>query len=151
MTLEESHLTARLEKKKIIIKKGIIYLSALSTPAASEALDWSLSSLLDAATALQKEADEQRKPEILYKLSYDQYAGSYEPPPVVDGNVLAFSPAAATLMFQDSCLDEVRSMWEKATGAAADAAAAGQDSGGGVAFMEFEDREPLRDEDIVGE
>ena len=128
-------------------KLGIIYLSTFSTAAASEALDWCLSSLLDAATAPKNEAEEQEKAAILYKLSYDQYAGGCEPP-LVDGNILTFPPPPATLLFQDSCLDWVRTAWEKAIGAVS--AATGQDSGV-VSFMEFEDREPLSDDDNGGE
>ena len=110
----------------------MLYLTTLATSQSREILDLALQSFLGAL-------GQDPGPECLYKLYYEQAAGSGQPQ--VGGSTFQFPALSLSLAFDDASLSPVREAWAKATGAPAD------DS----EYMVFADREGQMDDDEMDE
>ncbi len=103
-----------------------------ATPQSPDALDLALTALLQAVTAT---AD------VLYKLYYEQAASSRQSLVIQQGSatVFEFPSPSLSLAFDDASLDAVQEAWKLIT----------RDKALDDAFMQFEDREGMGDDDDV--
>lgn len=104
----------------------------MGTSCAKEVLERAL----DAFTGV---TGDEQKPQVLFRLQYDQHAGSgiLE----AEGPIFTFPAPSSSLSFDDSTLEPVREAWTKVMG---DAAVASE-------YLTFEDREGAMDDDDVYE
>ncbi|KAI0908670.1 rab protein geranylgeranyltransferase component A [Ustulina deusta] len=112
--------------------QSVVYLTMQATPQSPDALDLALTALLQAVTAT---AD------VLYKLYYEQAASSRQSLVIQQGSatVFEFPSPSLSLAFDDASLDAVQEAWKLIT----------RDKALDDAFMQFEDREGMGDDDDV--
>ncbi|TKA64092.1 hypothetical protein B0A49_07845 [Cryomyces minteri] len=132
---ESKPLSVRLRDKNAA---GVVYASTATTGLeGSETLDKAVARLL-------QNVGENPTPQVLWSMRYEQSSSVSRPLPQMSsagtGNlgqsgsadhVLIFPPSSLDLVFDDSILQRVRSVWEKIMGAEAEG------------FMTFEDREGM--------
>lgn len=113
-----------------VISIGIIYLTIQASPQSSHHLDLALTALLQAIT---DSAD------VLYKLYYEQATSSREPLTTLRGGatVFEFPSPSLSLAFDDGSLDAVHEAWKLVM----------KHEAVSDAFMQFEDREGMGDDD----
>ncbi|KAK5636159.1 hypothetical protein RRF57_011871 [Xylaria bambusicola] len=112
--------------------QSVIYLTMQTTPQSSHLLDTALAALLQATTA---------PADVLYKLYYEQATSSRQPLTTPQGSatVFEFPSPPLSLAFDDGSLDAVQEAWKLIMkGEVID-----------DAFMQFEDREGMSDDDDV--
>jgi len=110
----------------------VLYLTTIATPDAKELLERALNAFISATS-------DERAPQILYQLQYEQQSGSGASE--VDGLVFTFPAPSSSLSFNDSVLEQVREAWKKVMG---DAAVEAE-------YLTFTDREGAMDDDEVYE
>jgi Rab proteins geranylgeranyltransferase component A len=107
-------------------------LTTVATPDAKEVLERALDAFVGATS-------EDKAPQVLYQLQYEQQAGSDGSE--VEDSVFTFPAPSSSLSFNDSTLDPVHEAWKKVMGdAAVDAE-----------YLTFADREGAMDDDDVYE
>ncbi|KAJ4298700.1 Rab proteins geranylgeranyltransferase component A [Collariella sp. IMI 366227] len=112
--------------------QSTLYLTTLTTSDSKEILQLALDGFLRAVS-------EGQPPQTLYKLQYDQLAGSQTL--VVEGSVLTLPAPSFSLSFEDSTLEPVKQTWKHVMG---DAAVEAE-------YMTFADREGAVDDDDIYE
>ncbi|KAI0521095.1 rab protein geranylgeranyltransferase component A [Xylaria bambusicola] len=112
--------------------QSVIYLTMQTTPQSSHLLDAALTALLQ---------NETTTADVLYKLYYEQAATSRQPLATPQGSatVFEFPSPSLSLAFDDGSLDAVQEAWKLIM----------KDEGIDDAFMQFEDREGVDDDDDV--
>ncbi|KAG7291812.1 hypothetical protein NEMBOFW57_001833 [Staphylotrichum longicolle] len=114
------------------VGQSVLYFTTMATSCAKEVLERAL----DAFTGV---TGDEKRPQVLFQLQYDQHAGSgiLE----AEGPIFTFPAPSSSLSFDDSTLEPVREAWTKVMG---DAAVASE-------YLTFEDREGAMDDDDVYE
>lgn len=107
-------------------------MTTLATSDSKELLQLALDAFLGAVS-------EGQAPQTLYKLQYDQLAGSQTLG--VEGSVLTIPAPSFSLSFEDSTLEPVKQTWKQVMG---DAAVEAE-------YMTFADREGAVDDDDIYE
>ncbi|KAK3310884.1 GDP dissociation inhibitor-domain-containing protein [Chaetomium strumarium] len=113
-------------------QQSVLYLTTLSSADAKATLNLALDTFLGAVIQGQT-------PQVLYKLQYDQLAGSHRSQS--DTSLFTFPAPLSSLSFSDSTLEPVHEAWKKIMGEAAVEAD----------YMTFTDREGAMDDDDVYE
>jgi hypothetical protein len=107
-------------------------LTTVATPDAQEVLERALHAFVGATS-------EDKAPQVLYQLQYEQQAGSDTSE--VEDSLFTFPAPSSSLSYNDSTLEPVREAWKKVMGdAAVDAE-----------YFTFADREGAMDDDDVYE
>jgi hypothetical protein len=107
-------------------------LTTVATPDAQEVLERALHAFVGATS-------EDKAPQVLYQLQYEQQAGSDTSE--VEDSLFTFPAPSSSLSYNDSTLEPVREAWKKVMGdAAVDAE-----------YLTFADREVAMDDDDVYE
>ncbi|KAK4235874.1 GDP dissociation inhibitor [Achaetomium macrosporum] len=112
--------------------QSVLYLTTLSTPDANATLNLALDAFLGTIT-------EGQAPSVLYRLQYEQLAGSQRSQS--EASIFTFPAPFLSLSFNDSTLQPVHEAWKKVMGDAAVEAD----------YMTFADREGAVDDDDVYE
>lgn len=116
---------------------GLLYLTTLRTPDSKELLQRCLRSLLEALAPAETPSD-------LYQLYYEQ---ARSPATALVGSgphTLEFPIPSTDLAFQDSTLEPVHEAWKLVVGQAA-----AENNNPDAAYMDFQDREGVTDEEDV--